>query len=135
MKLNLEICLGSFEMVARDSSAKTMLVGWLSVRRGISLACVLALIVGLVASVPWAAADEDEEITSNIEGVAPLRSLLAQVHDAYPGHVLEVELEREDYGKGDVWVYEVKLLTEKGSVLKLEYDAVNLELLKIKGRL
>jgi len=122
-------------MIARDSSAKTMPAGGLSVHQGISLACVLALIVGLVTSTPWAVADDDEEITNNMEGVAPLRSLLARVHEAYPGQVLEVELEREDYGKGDVWVYELKLLTEKGSVLKLEYDAVNLELLKFKGRL
>ena len=84
---------------------------------------------------PWAVADEDEEIPSNMEGVAPMRSLLAQVHEAYPGQVLEVELEREEYGKGDIWVYEIKLLTAKGRVLKLEYDAINLELLQIKGRL
>lgn len=99
-----------------------------------SLACVLALLVGLVASVPWTLADEDEEIADTMEGVAPLRSLLAQVHEAYPGQVLEVELEREEYGKGDVWVYEVKLLTAKGNVLKLEYDAITLELLKLKGK-
>ena len=122
-------------MVARDSSVKTMPAGGLLIRRGISLACVLALIVGLVTSLPWAVADEDEEIINDMEGVAPLRSLLAQVHEAYPGQVLEVELEREEYGKGDIWVYEIKLLTEKGRVLKLEYDAINLELLKIKGRL
>ena len=122
-------------MIVRDSSAKIMMKGRLSIRRGIYLTCVLALIVGLVTSLPWAVADEDEEIINDMEGVAPLRSLLAQVHEAYPGQVLEVELEREDYGKGDVWVYELKLLTEKGSVLKLEYDAVNLELLKLKGRL
>jgi hypothetical protein len=121
-------------MIARDSSAKTMLERRL-LRRRIYLTCAIALIIGLVASVPWAVADEDEEIPSNMEGVAPLRSLLAQVHEAYPGQVLEVELEREEYGKGDIWVYEIKLLTEKGRVLKLEYDAINLELLKIKGRL
>ena len=121
-------------MIARDSSAKTMLERRL-LRRRIYLTCAIALIIGLVASVPWAVADEDEEIPGNMEGVAPLRSLLAQVHEAYPGQVLEVELEREEYGKGDIWVYEIKLLTEKGRVLKLEYDAINLELLKIKGRL
>ena len=121
-------------MIARDSSAKTMLERRL-LRRRIYLTCAIALIIGLVAGVPWAVADEDEEIPSNMEGVAPLRSLLAQVHEAYPGQVLEVELEREEYGKGDIWIYEIKLLTEKGRVLKLEYDAINLELLKIKGRL
>lgn len=122
-------------MIVRDSSARTMLTGWLLVRRRIPLACVLALLVGLGISAPWAVADEGEEIPNNMEGVAPLRSLLAQVHETYPGHVLEVELEKEEYGKGDIWVYEVKLLTEKGRVLKLEYDAIDLELLKLKGRL
>ncbi|MCP4283260.1 MAG: hypothetical protein GY792_02235 [Gammaproteobacteria bacterium] len=66
--------------------------------------------------------------------VAPMRSLLARVHTAYPGQVLEVELEREEYGNEGVWVYEVKLLTNRGNVLKLEYDAFDLELLKMKGR-
>ncbi|MES9830256.1 MAG: PepSY domain-containing protein [Candidatus Thiodiazotropha sp.] len=121
-------------MIVSDSSARTMLTGWLLVRRWISLASVFALIMGLLISAPWAVADEDEEITNNMEGVAPLRSLLAQVHKTYPGHILEVELEREEYGKRDVLIYEVKLLTKKGSVLKLEYDAINLELLKIKGK-
>ena len=122
-------------MIVRDSSAKTMRTGLLLVRRWIHLACVFALLVGLGVSSPWAVADEDEEVASNIEGVAPLRSLLAQLHETYPGQVLEVELEKEEYGKGDIWIYEVKLLTDKGRVLKLEYDAINLELLKLKGRL
>jgi len=121
-------------MIARDSSAKITLVRRLPIRVGVSLACAFTLIAGLVAGVPWAVADEDEDFTNNMEGVAPLRSLLEQVHEAYPGQVLEVELEREEYGKEDIWVYEVKLLTKKGSVLKLEYDAIHLELLKIKGR-
>ena len=98
--------------------------------RALFRACLLMLIVGLAAGVPLAVADEEEEIPENVEGLVPLRNLLARVNDAYPGQVLEVELERED----DVWVYEVKLLTETGSVLKLEYDAVNLDLIKIKGR-
>lgn len=121
-------------MIVRDSSARTMLTGWLFFRQWISLARVFALIVILLISAPCAAADEDDEIPSNMEGVASLRSLLAQVHDAYPGRVLEVELEKEDYGKGDIVIYEVKLLTKNGSVLKLEYDAIHLELLKINGR-
>ncbi len=121
-------------MIVRDSSTKTMQTGLLLVRQWIHLACVFALLVGLGVSAPWAMADEDEEITSNMEGVAPLRSLLAQVRETYPGQILEVELEKEKYGKRDILIYEVKLLTKKGSVIKLEYDAINLELLKLKGR-
>lgn len=122
-------------MIVRDSSAKTMRTGLLLVCRWIPLVCVFVLLVGLGVSSPWAVAEEDEENTSNIEDVAPLRSLLAQLHETYPGQVLEVELEKEEYGKGDIWIYEIKLLTDKGSVLKLEYDAINLQLLKLKGRL
>lgn len=122
-------------MIVRDSSAKTMRTGLLLVCRWIPLVCVFVLLVGLGVSSPWAVAEEDEENASNIEDVAPLRSLLAQLHETYPGQVLEVELEKEEYGKGDIWIYEIKLLTDKGSVLKLEYDAINLQLLKLKGRL
>ena len=121
-------------MIVCDISVKIVPTELLLVRRWIRLACVFTLLVGFGVSAPWALADEDEEIISNMEGVAPLRSLLAQMHETYPGQVLEVELEKEDYGKGDILIYEVKLLTKKGSVLKLEYDAINLELLKIKGR-
>ncbi len=104
-------------------------------RRGCrSPACGLALVLGLLAGSPWAIADEDEEIADKIPATASMRSLLARVRTAYPGQVLEVELEREEPGDEDVWIYEVKLLTNRGRVLKLEYDAVDLELLKVKGR-
>jgi len=95
------------------------------------LAGVFVMLVGLLLSVPPGVADETGEGTADMAKVAPLRNLLAQVQDVYPGHVLEVELERE---AGDLWIYEVKLLTDRGRVLKLEYDAVSLELLKLKGR-
>lgn len=122
-------------MIACDSSAIKTPEERLPVRLGILQTCLLVLIIGLVTSMPWAVADEDGKINNNIEAVAPLRSLLAQVLEAYPGQVLEVELEREERGAGDIWLYEVKLLTKKGSVLKLEYDAITLELLKVKGKL
>ncbi|MCU7805745.1 MAG: hypothetical protein KZQ96_21380 [Candidatus Thiodiazotropha sp. (ex Lucinoma borealis)] len=120
-------------MIVRDSSAKTTQLGW-SPNPGGGYLCVCVLIAGLVAGVPLAVADEDGGFTNNMDEVAPLRNLLEHVHEAYPGQVLEVELEREEYGKEDIWVYEIKLLTKKGSVLKLEYDAIDLELLKIKGK-
>lgn len=134
MKMSRKINLGVSVMIAFDRSAITTLVERFPIHGGLSLACGLALVVGLFAGAPWAVADEDEEITGKISAVAPMRSLLARVHAVYPGQVLEVELEREKYSNEKVWVYEVKLLTNRGSVLKLEYDAVNLELLKMKGR-
>lgn len=122
-------------MTVCDSWVKSIPVEWLLARLKNTLVCVFALLVGLIMSTPWAVADEDEEITNNAQEVVSLRSLLAQVHEAYPGHVLEVELEREQYGDGEILVYEIKLLTKRGRVLKLEYDAIDLQLLKIDGRL
>ncbi|HXK55770.1 MAG TPA: hypothetical protein PLZ16_03920 [Gammaproteobacteria bacterium] len=81
-----------------------------------------------------AVADQDLANAAGMEEVVSMRSLLARVSESYPGRVLEVELEREEDGEEVSWVYEVKLLTDRGRVLKLEYDAVNLELLKIKGQ-
>jgi len=85
-------------------------------------------------SMPVAVADQDSVSAAGMEEVVPLRSLLAQVSASYSGRVLEVELEREEDGEEDIWVYEVKLLTDNGRVLKLEYDAISLKLLKIKGK-
>ena len=61
---------------------------------------------------------------------ASLRDLLAVVDKSHQGRVLEVEMEREDIGGKEIWVYEVKLLTRKGMVHELEYNAITLELLK-----
>lgn len=121
-------------MILSDSSTKSIPAKRLLTRRENTLACIFALIVGLILTTPWAVADEDEEIGDNVQEVAPMRSLLAQVHETYPGQVLEVELEREQYGDGEILVYEIKLLTKKGRVLKLEYDAIDLKLLKMNGR-
>jgi uncharacterized membrane protein YkoI len=64
---------------------------------------------------------------------ASLRDLLAVVHKTHQGRVLEVEMEREDVGGKEIWVYEVKLLTRKGKVYELVYNAITLELLKTEN--
>jgi len=126
------ICIGSLEMNLQNKGMETR-NNFKVLQHSISM---LVFIMGVVICAPRVVmADDNQEITNNVEGVVPLRSLLAQVHKAYPGRVLEVELEQEESVNGCAWVYEVKLLTEEGNVLKLDYDAMNLELLKIKGRL
>ena len=121
-------------MIADDSSMKVMFKRQSLSHSKVLLACLLALMVGGLMCTPPVAADQDLDITTSMDGVVPLRNLLARVHAAYPGQVLEVELEREKNGRNELWIYEVKLLTQRGSVLKLEYDAVSLELLEIKGK-
>ncbi len=51
--------------------------------------------------------------------ILPLSTIMARVAQTHPGHVLEVELEREN----ERWIYEIKLLQPSGGLLKLEIDA------------
>ena len=48
----------------------------------------------------------------------------------FEGIILELELEEEDLR----WIYEVKLLTPQGNVLKIDYDAKTMAVLKVKGQ-
>lgn len=58
--------------------------------------------------------------------VLPLAELLRRLQPAWPGEVLELELERED-GR---WIYEIKLLQPGGQVVKLDVDARTAAVLK-----
>ncbi len=95
-------------------------------------------LVGLGAMLlPWgrAAADDPadhERARRALEAgeVMPLRAVLELLERDYPGEVLEVELERED----GVWVYEIKLIRRGGDLLKLELDAHDGSLRRIRGR-
>ncbi len=62
--------------------------------------------------------------------VLPLRVILERVECAYPGQIVEVELERE-HGR---WEYEIKLLRSGGSLVKLKVDARDGSILGVKGR-
>lgn len=120
-------------MIVRSNSTAAISKRRQSVRDRTLAAFLVALLMATM-SMPVAVADQDSVSAAGMEEVVPLRSLLAQVSASYSGRVLEVELEREEDGEEDIWVYEVKLLTDNGRVLKLEYDAISLKLLKIKGK-
>lgn len=62
--------------------------------------------------------------------IAPLSEILDQVERDFVGRMLEVELEDED-GR---WVYEIKMLTEDGRVVKLLYDARDKTLIGARGQ-
>ena len=83
----------------------------------------------LISGVSLVMADDIRGIQVPDEA-ASLRDLLAVVDKTHQGRILEVEMEREDIGGKEIWVYEVKLLTRKGMVHELEYNAITLELLK-----
>lgn len=107
---------------------------------------VMAFIVlsALFATAPMdARADnEDQERARQamLSGeVRPLSELLERVESTYAGDIIEVELEEDDDGAwlgpdgGAVFLYEIKLLTPQGNLVKLEYNAKNLELLTVDG--
>jgi len=68
----------------------------------------------------------------------PLATILEKVESLYEGTIMEVELEYEDDDGEDhivnAFIYEIKMLTPQGNVLKLEMDARTMELLQVKGR-
>ncbi|MCP5227212.1 MAG: PepSY domain-containing protein [Candidatus Accumulibacter sp.] len=62
--------------------------------------------------------------------VLPLRVILERIERAWPGQIVEVELERHD-GR---WKYEIKLLRAGGALVKLKVDARDGSVLGVKGR-
>lgn len=96
-----------------------------------SLAALLTAALLTLAS-PVSAGDDDAaraRAALRAGEIAPLTKVLAAVQAEWQGEVIAVELDHEDEG----WVYEVKLLGPQGSVIKLDYDARNVTLLKSRG--
>ena len=93
---------------------------------------MLVLSSTLISGASLVMADDVREMQVPDE-IASLRDLLAVVDKTHQGRILEVEMEREDAGGIEIWVYEVKLLTRKGKVYELEYNAITLELLKTEN--
>lgn len=96
---------------------------------GLFLAGVAAL--AFSAARPAFADGDHERARRAVESgeVLPLGAVLAGIEKTHPGHVLEVELERED-GR---WIYEIKLMERGGNVAKLEVDARDGSVLKARG--
>jgi uncharacterized membrane protein YkoI len=87
----------------------------------------------LLLSIPLLADDKGHERARQaLEAgeILPLRTIIDKTERDYPGQIIEVELER-DNGR---WLYEIKLLREGGTLIKLKVDAGDGTLLGIKGR-
>lgn len=112
------------------------------VRTGLRILSVVpALLVLALAAPGWADPLDKERAREAMRSgqVAPLRELLNLVHEAYPGDILQTELESEDVrrwggeGEGEILIYEIKLLTPQGNLVKLKYDAKTLKKLFVAG--
>lgn len=92
-----------------------------------------ALILAILLLCSPALADGDHERARRAleEGrILPLREILNRAEAAYPGQLIEAELE-DEHG---ALVYELRILAGDGRVMKLYYDAGTGELLKARGR-
>lgn len=87
---------------------------------------LLPALLALAATIhaPAARADEDDHDRARraVEAgeIKPLREILTAAEAAYGGQLIEAELERRHGGR---MVYELKLLTVEGRLLKVYYDA------------
>ena len=92
-----------------------------------------SLVALLVLSFPVRAdeADHDRARRALEEGrILPLGQILTRAEIAYPGQLIEAELEDE---RGKL-VYELKVLAKDGRLLKLYYDAATGEVLKVRQK-
>ena len=97
-------------------------------------------ILGLSSGLAKADGDSDHErARAAVESgdVVPLSIILEKVESLYEGSIIEVELEDEgdDGGEHEItgFLYEIKLLTPHGNLLKIEMDARTAELIQVKG--
>jgi uncharacterized membrane protein YkoI len=93
---------------------------------------MVILLAGILAGAARASdRDHDRARRAVLAGqVLPLPQILERVARTHPGQVLEVELEPQ----GERWVYEMRVLQADGRLLRLEVDARNGELLRVKSR-
>lgn len=62
--------------------------------------------------------------------ILPLERILERVRTDRPGRIIETELER----KKDRYLYEIKIVDERGQVWELKYDALSGELMREKRK-
>lgn len=93
---------------------------------------LLALLCSVLLTHGTLLADDHELARQALEQgqILPLREVLGRVEQQYAGQVVKIEFERED-GR---FIYEIRLLQTDGRVAKLEVDATNGEVLKIKRK-
>ncbi len=95
------------------------------------LAAALALAAAAAPAGAHGRSDHERAREAVRSGEAmPLDALLVRVGAAYPGRVLELELERE-HGR---WVYEIRVLQADGRLLRLDVDAATAEVLRVRDR-
>ncbi|RCV88390.1 PepSY domain-containing protein [Billgrantia montanilacus] len=93
-------------------------------------ALLLSALLGLSAN-PGLADDHWRNLHDAVRSgkLVALPEILDWLEARYKGHVLEVELERDD-GR---LIYEIEMLGPQGQVVEFEFDAVSGELVGMEG--
>ncbi len=105
----------------------------MNMRRCLLRLALLAGLAGALAQPVWAHehGDHDRARQALEQGkVLPLRTVLDKIEHDYQGQVLKIEFEHDD-GR---FIYEIRLLQRDGRMAKLEVDAVDGRVLKIKRK-
>jgi hypothetical protein len=92
---------------------------------------LLALSALLFTGAPPAIAGENHETARRLREIGeilPLATIIEKARQYKPGDVIEIELEREDWG----YKYELDILDGSGRVWELEFNATTGELIKMK---
>lgn len=86
-------------------------------------AALAALCTGFTAAV--LADDDAERAREHVEAgrYVPLEDIIRKARDRYPGRVVEVELDDDEY--------EIEILQDDGTKVELEYDALSGKLLEV----
>lgn len=106
-------------------------------RTALALGLVLAL-GGMTTGVTQSYADEadqDRARAAMLRGeVEPLPKALSVLEKHFTGDVIEVELEEEEFAdRGPTLIYEMKILSPQGRVIKVKLHAKTLEMLSAVG--
>lgn len=102
--------------------------------RSVRLGVLLSLMLGLATAVAARAgedADQDRVRRAVEQGeMLPLATILAAVRPRLPGEVAGVEVERR---KGR-WLYEFRVVDEKGRLYEVYVDAKTAEIERVKAK-
>ena len=102
--------------------------------RSVRLGVLLSLMLGLATAVAARAgedADQDRVRRAVEQGeMLPLATILAAVRPRLPGEVAGVEVERR---KGK-WLYEFRVVDEKGRLYEVYVDAKTAEIERVKAK-